>query len=252
MSTEHLLKISAHYLHDLPASQRVLEKVEPQVVEDLVIRGLEQLINRFNTTGTKDPLYNYSPGVQRLKRLLEHDHVDTLPLPSEITTWQFKAGLTAAKEPMLLGRQIKEGTLPDTDLNRKSAILVPSLNTTDIALAVGTGLHIYERTVMVMMIQRLSNHWWLQDKDVVLHALEDVALWMHAENVNGQGPEAILFPLITTPPSDGGLGWKSASQAQLIINVHQQTSPPQPPLDPLRRKQNYLRWGATGRTRRGL
>ena len=98
------------------------------------------------------------------------------------------AGLKAAREPMLRGQQIKQRALPDTEFNRKFAILAPSLNTSDIAIAVGTGLHIYERAVMAMMVQRLSNHWWFQDKDVVLHALEDVALWI--------GSDALLFSIV--------------------------------------------------------
>ncbi len=232
MSAERLLEISTHYLHELQASQRVSENVSPQDIERLVIGGLEQLVSRFNATRTEDPLYNYSPGIQRLKRLLYHDHVDALPLPSQITAFQFMAGLKAARVPMLCGQQIKEGTLSATDSNKKAAILVPSLNTSDIAIAVGTGLHIYERAVMIMMTQLPSNYWWLQDKDVVLHALEDVALWM--------GPDALLFSLITTPPTAGGLGWKSPEQARTLLDL----SP--------HRKPNYLRHGATGRRRKGL
>jgi len=94
----------------------------------------------------------------------------------------------------------------------------PSIETNDLALAIGTAGHVIERAIFANLRRVGVDHEWR--KDEVLFALQDIALLMHAENIVFDGQDSLLFRWFTFPPSihqGGGLGWRKDSQVRDFI-----------------------------------
>ncbi|MEA3357609.1 MAG: hypothetical protein U9Q67_04205, partial [Patescibacteria group bacterium] len=191
----------AKRLYEIPNTGRVracLEQPEDiERFEELTYGGIVQLVEEFNRIDIADPLIEFMPGVKRLKDILGNQQ---LPLPEEISARDFIRGLRQARELMIRGQDLSDGKILRDTHYAKAAIQTPSMNTHELALAVGTSLHLYERSVFEMMTRlgiAESTEW---TKDDVLFALEDLALLMHAQSVmHSDCQDAILYDLMTFP-----------------------------------------------------
>lgn len=179
-------------------------------LNELVVIGFGQVIDRFNRLSLDSPELEIMP---KTKALLEA--LGGVPMPSieELTPREIVLGVNEAREAMLMGQDIKLGKLDRTPENISAAINTPSMDTGNMALAVGTAGHIIERTFFshfkTIGVKGVDGEW---TKDDILFALADCAVLMQAEfecEISNEKP--LLFDLITTPnkmSEDGGLGWR--------------------------------------------
>lgn len=117
---------------------------------------------------------------------------------------------------MIMGQNLKEGSLDRTKENKAVAIGSPSLETDVESLVVGTVGHLIERTMFNYFRERGITKW---DKDEILFALEDVILLKHVQALDGLTVEHNLFRYITE-----GLGWRKPEQVQLVVDEYKRVS----------------------------
>ncbi len=181
-------------------------------VSQLIVGGFGELIDRFNTLDPGSTVMEIMPAAKHLKNVLEWIPI---PRPEKFSPREILAGVKNAVPLMEMGQRVKKGGFKENFLVTKDAIGTPSMETSELALAVGTGGHILERTIFNMMRRCGIEHDWI--KDEVLHALEETSMLMYAESVRGRGKEPVLFTLISDPNFLGGLGWLKARDASKFM-----------------------------------
>jgi hypothetical protein len=187
-------------------------------LERLIYEGFGELIERFNQINRHAPILEIMPKVKVLKNIL-----DDIPIPKleQITSRDLVSGIKEAAPLILMGQQIKRKELSATEKNIELAIGTPSMDTNDMALAVGTAGHILERSFFSYMRRVGVKHDWKRDE--LLFALEDIALLKHAESQRWMEKEAILFDVITAPnsmSSEGGLGWRKQDKVAEFVEKY--------------------------------
>lgn len=230
-SNERRLPIDsvAKRLSGLNACERVAEyaRQNESLLATLLFEGYGRLIERFNSLNPDDEILVIMPGVRRLKEAL---HGRPLPGIMEISPREILNGLNNAAPLMELGQQIRLGEVAGTAGNVASAIGTPSMETSDLALATGTIGHLLERSIIAHEEAEVDKlvaagaqreaigHSW--QKDDVLLALEEIVVLRHAEAVTGVGQDSQLFALITSPNSQGGLGWRNRNQVERFVEAY--------------------------------
>ncbi len=191
-------------------------------LQQLIIGGYNQLITRFNQLKLEDPILGVMPKTKVLKEALQDVEVPTL---EAVSPREILSGVNEARDAMLLGQEIKHGIVEATPDNVQKAIGTPSMETSNMALSVGTAGHVIERTLFShfrkLGIRGIQEEWI---KDDILFALEDCALLMHAEATNGLADEPHLLKFIARPNAldeEGGLGWRKPEQVQEFVQRYQ-------------------------------
>jgi hypothetical protein len=204
----------------LERAESVVETVfGNQEFKDTVTNGYGELIDRFNSMEPSDSVLELMPKVAELKTTLG---VNKLPTLMELKPRQVLKGVKEAVEKSEMGQYIKRDELPKTPENVKQAIGTPSMDTNNMALAIGTAGHVIERTMFNHFRDQGMDHQWT--KDEILFALEDLSLLMHAEMLVENKPDSILFRWIATSNSEtpeGGLGWRKNTQVDDFIGRYQ-------------------------------
>jgi hypothetical protein len=177
-------------------------------VSQLIVGGFSELIDRFNALDPGSTVMEIMPGTKHLKTVLQGTPI---PRPLDFSPRDIITGVKEAVPLMEMGQRVKNGGLDENLSVTKEAIGTPSMETSELALAAGTGGHILERTIFNVMRRSGIEHDWT--KDEVLHALEETSMLMYAESLKGRGKEPVLFTLISDPNFLGGLGWCKAKRA---------------------------------------
>lgn len=181
-------------------------------VSELIVGGFGELIDRFNVLDPGSTVMDIMPRAKHLKTVLAGTPI---PRIMDFSPREILAGVKEAVPLMEMGQRVKKGGFNEHLMVTRDAIITPSMETSELALAAGTGGHILERTVFNVMRRCGIEHEWT--KDEVLSALGETALLMHAESVRGRGKEPALFTLISDPNFLGGLGWCKAKNAEKFM-----------------------------------
>ena len=178
-------------------------------VATLVTVGINQLVTGLNSLSPSNPLLQLSV-MERTRALKDAVGDKPFPFVADISVNELKRGLKSAIPAMLTGQAHRRGE----NTYGRDEIKTPSM------AAVGTALHIYERS----MFERLRNQGiegmpgeekvipW--KKDDIIFALEECAMLMHAQaQVAQEGDtDSILLPMIANRAptyTHCGLGWRS-------------------------------------------
>lgn len=207
----------AHILQRLDNTPRVVAALQdPKIREQFeftVYTGLDDLIFYFNSLSSAEIDKLQLSGVRALKQKLGEMR---LPRLGDISSQEFTSGLREATPLMLRGQEIRRGTFEGSPEETEAAIGTPSMPTQELALAVGAAAHLTERAIMAHMKRKGIGDW---KKDDILFALEEIALFIHAEHEILQDdmfPDSPLYPFIVQPNSQGGLGWRNEEHARVM------------------------------------
>ncbi len=181
-------------------------------VTELIVGGFGELIDRFNALNSGSTVMEIMPATKHLKTVLEWIPI---PRPEKFSPREILSGVKEAVPLMEMGQRVKKGGFDESLLVTRDAIITPSMETSELALAAGTGGHILERTIFNVMRRSGIEHDWT--KDEVLSALGETAMLMHAESLRGRGKEPVLFTLISDPNFLGGLGWIKTEHAEKFM-----------------------------------
>lgn len=198
-------EIAAKQLIGLENTQlmRDFVQADPAEVSRWLCSGLTSLVESFNTFIPQPEVLDLMPATKELRQRLAGG---TLPLPQTLTPHQIVRGIENATPLILRGQEASKNRISLAAVG--DSIGTPSLKTRPAALVPGTGLHLYERSAMVVLedqgIRGLK-------KDSIIKPVEEIAILRAAlelkEDPNTKTWIQEFVQMITASPPIG-LGWK--------------------------------------------
>ncbi len=197
-------------------------KLIPEL-EHQIFDGSQELVDLFNKIDINDSVLSL-PSLSRTKALKEK--IGQLPNLEDLNNpVEFIVAMLDGSKSMLKGQENKEKKQKGLDITQEeidSAIGTPSLNIPPKTKAIGSSLHLIERQMFAHFRNKDNNlkggdNW---KKDEILFALEDMAQLRHVQRDLNQTkkPETILFNLINSQNTEGGLGWRKPENLETIKN----------------------------------
>jgi hypothetical protein len=170
---------------------------------DEILIGYDRLISAFNKISPRASIVDIMPKTRALHNILDGRAIPTI---KEMSEGNFVSALFDARDPIMLGEKIKNGSLPNPSQEEiQYAIGTPSMDTATEAIVVGTVGHLVERTFFKWTESINLVPKGVLKKDDFLQALDEVVM-LH--NIS-EGEDLPLTEYFLTPNSEGGLGWIS-------------------------------------------
>ena len=197
-------------LSDLDNSENVLEWVmgNPERTQEF-LDFYDALVKKMNMIPGEHGVLEIMPATKKIKDLLGNN---TIPLTGDYKGFGgariIHAGLTEARDPMLVGQQITTGDIASpTSKDYDYAIGTPSMDTSPDVLAFGTMGHVLERTFFNWAREKGLEPEGGWEKDMYLHAIDEIVMLHLASDSDFKPGEYPIIDYFILPNDENGLGW---------------------------------------------